>query len=138
MHNMKEFLKTLPDEAIVVGGVSRWLNGYAEEPNKIWIDLVIPRSAVAKILSLGRRVTVKGETSFPYPIVDQILIRTDDYYLDVFVRDGEMPDYNIVSGSKVTTVEEDLDWHMHVSSSIPCETTHKKVEELKAIYNIAT
>lgn len=134
---MKEFLNTLPQEAVIVGGVARWLNGYKEQPESRWIDISIPVSATGSLDSLGSRLEIKEGTSFPLPVKEQYIIRTKDYFLDVFVNDQDL-DYTVVSGSKVITPKADLDWHMFLSSSAQSEIMHDKVVELTSLYNIVT
>ena len=122
--------------AIIIGGVAKWLNGYTETYGKTWIDVSIRSEYSNSLDDLGTRLEINGGTSFPLPIIDQFVIKTDDgYTLDVFIQD-EPIDSHIVSGSNVLTPQGDIDFHLHLSASVPNEYTHQRVLDRKALYNL--
>jgi hypothetical protein len=137
---MKDILKQIYNNtsgsAIIIGGVSKWLNGYTETYDKRWIDVVIPSSSVEQIIPIGMKLEIEGGTSFPLPTIDQFIIKTDSgYILDVFVNDGPFPSH-IVSGSNVITPQGDVDFHMILSASFQTDYLHKKVIDIKKLYNL--
>ena len=129
--------------AIIVGGVSKWLNGYTDTYDKKWIDVTIPSSSIEQIKSLGRYIELPSGTTFPPPTLDQFIVKVvpegvsnrDGWVLDVFVEDVR-PDYTAISGSNVITPQADLDWHIALSGSLPNETTHQKVVDRKELYKL--
>tara|TARA_R110000822_G_scaffold46727_10_gene124359 strand:- start:128 stop:541 length:414 start_codon:yes stop_codon:yes gene_type:complete len=122
--------------AIIVGGVARWLNGYKEKDLSRWIDISILSKYTNEISSLGRRGDIKGDTTWPYPVMEQFVVVTENkYILDVFVVD-EPTEYTFISGSNVITPQSDLQWHTNMSGSIQSEYLHEKVNRLKDTYNL--
>ena len=122
--------------AIIVGGVAKWLNGYTETYDKMWIDVSVESQYSNSLDNLGTRLDLPNGTSFPSPTIDQFIIRMDDgHRLDVFVQD-EPTDFTVISGSNVITPQADLDWHINLSGSSPNEYTHQKVVDRKALYNL--
>lgn len=122
--------------AIIVGGVARWLNGYTTEYLRRWVDISIPSKYIGEIRSLGRDGDIKGDTTWPYPVISQFVVVTEDMYiLDVFVVD-EPTEYRVVSGNKVITPQADLLWHQTMSERIKSQHLIDKVAKLKKVYSL--
>ena len=120
--------ETTSNEAIIIGGYSRWLNGYTEQPSSIWIDISIPQSQVENVKSLGKYL--------PLPQTDeQFVVKADGYVLDVFIQDTSNIDYTIISDLKVLTAQADLDYHMATSASVLNDYMHEKTTEIKELYS---
>lgn len=124
------------NNAIIVGGVAKWLNDYSESYNKTWIDIVIPSEFTSSLDTLGTRLEMSGGTTFPLPTEYQYIIKTDSYILDVFVQDTSNIEFSEISGSKVITPQADLNHHIALSSSIANNYLHNKVQELKELYQL--
>ena len=124
------------NNAIIVGGVAKWLNGYLESYNKTWIDITIPSEFTSSLDTLGTRLEMSEGTTFPFPTEHQYIIKTDSYILDVFVQNTSNIEFSEISGSKVITPQADLDWHLNLSGSIPNEYTHQKVVDRKILYQL--
>jgi hypothetical protein len=122
--------------AIIVGGVAKWLNGYTETYDKMWVDVSIENQYSNSLDNLGTRLNLPNGTSFPPPIIDQFIIAMDNgYRLDVFVKD-ELTDFSIISGSNVQTPQGDINWHTNLHSSIGSDYTLGKLNDLKELYGL--
>ena len=98
----------LNGNVVFVGGISKYIQGYKETFSDI--DISITTEYVDKIKELGIYVPLEYETIFQYPILDQfVVLYNDDYFLDVFVRDG-IPNYVVIDGIKYSTIEDDIWW----------------------------
>lgn len=97
----------LDGNVVFVGGVSKYIQGYKETFNDIDISITI--DYVDKIKELGIYVPLEYTSIFQYPILDQfVVLYNDDYFLDVFVRDG-IPNYIEIDGIKYSTIEDDIE-----------------------------
>ena len=100
--------KSLFNNLVFVGGISKYMQGYKETFKDIDISITI--EYVDKIKELGIYAPIEYETIFQYPIIDQfVVLYNDDYFLDVFVRDG-IPNYVVIDGIKYSTIEDDIWW----------------------------
>lgn len=96
----------LDGNVVFVGGVSKYIQGYKETFNDIDISITI--DYVDKIKELGIYVPLEYTSIFQYPILDQfVVLYNDDYFLDVFVRDG-IPNYIEIDGIKYSTLKDDI------------------------------
>lgn len=121
--------------AIIVGGVSRWLNDYSQEYLRRWVDISIPSKYTNEISSLGRRGDIKGGTTWTHPVKEQFVVVTEDrYILDVFVVD-EPTEYKIISGVNVITPQADLKYHQHMLNTIGSQLLKDKVRKLNSLYS---
>jgi hypothetical protein len=122
--------------AIIVGGVAKWLNGYTETYDKMWIDVSVESQYSNSLDNLGTRLDLPNGTSFPSPTINQFIIRMDDgHRLDVFVQD-DPTDFNVISGSNVITPQGDLDWHINLHSFIGSDYTLGKLNDRKELYGL--
>ena len=116
---------------VFVGGISKFAQGYKETFNDI--DISITTEYVDKIKELGIYVPLEYKTIFQYPILDQfVVLYNDDYFLDVFVRDG-IPNYIEIDGIKYSTIEDDI-WlfkQQNQNEKYIQDKLHNSVELLK-------
>lgn len=141
---LKQINEATSGSAMVVGGVARWLNGDYEAYDKKWIDVCVTPEAVQGIKSLGKVLELPNGTSFPFPTLDQFLIkivpegvdRKEGYVLDVFVEESIENKYSLKAGIKSITAEADLEWHKNLNLSLDNDITKEKLLKLQQLYNI--
>lgn len=120
---------------IVIGGMSKHLNGYRDELPSGMIDITVTSETTSSLEKLGERRNLNGGTSFLDPVKDQFILKTSDYIFDVFVED-ELTDHKIVGSLKVQTPQGAIDWHLNMSSSIQSEHLHNKLQSLRELYGL--
>jgi hypothetical protein len=120
---------------IVIGGMSKYLNGYREELPTGMIDISVTSDTTSSLEMLGERRNLHGGTTFMEPIKDQFILKTDDHIFDVFVQD-EPTDHSIVGSLKVITPQADLNWHLNMSGSVQSDHLHNKIQSLKELYGL--
>jgi hypothetical protein len=120
---------------IVLGGMSKYLNGFRNTQPSGLIDISIKSESTSSIEQLGTRCNILGGTSFSDPVKEQFILVTEDYKFDVFVQDESTPT-NVVGSLNVLTPQGDLNWHLNMSSSIQSEYLHNKVQSLKELYGL--
>lgn len=125
----------LDGNLIVLGGMSKYLNGYRDVMPDGLIDISITSEVSSSIELLGKKLEINGGTSFAPPVKEQFIFKDGEHGFDVFVQDQETP-YTIVGSLKVLTPQGDLDWHLNMSSSIQSEWLHNKVQSLKELYGL--
>ena len=136
---MIEFLQTIntatDGTAVILGGVSKWLNGYQDQPTNRFIDIAVKSEHTGSIDSLGRRLEIAGGTTFPSPVVEQYILKTENYILDVFVS-STLPESNVISGSNILTPQADIEFHTNLHSFIGSDYTLGKLNDRKELYGL--
>jgi len=132
---LKQINDTTSGSAIIVGGVAKWLNGYSEGYDKKWIDICIPIGSVESIKLLGEYLPLSEGTSFPLPIIDQFIMKVDNWIVDCFVINEDI-EHSLIRGVNVITPKGDIDLHQSFYNNKPNEYTKKKIESNKVLYNI--
>ena len=122
-------------QLIVLGGMSKHLNGFRSEEPKGMTDISVTSDVTGSLESMGQRGNIIGGTTFSEPVKDQFVLRTEDYLFDVFVQD-EPTDYTMVGSLKVLTPQSDLDLHLNMSGSLQTELLHNKIQSLKELYGL--
>ena len=136
---MIDFLKTINTvtngSAVILGSVAKWQNGYGTKPTNRFIDIAVTPQQTGSLDTLGARLAINGGTTFPAPVQEQYVIRTDNYLLDVFVV-NELPQSTLISGSNIQTPEADVQYHTHLYDVQPNEITLGKLNERKTLYGL--
>jgi len=136
---MIEFLQTINNStngtAVILGNVAQWLNGYREQPTGKFIDIAITSDQTGSLDSLGTRLEIDGGTTFPQPVIEQYLIKTENYYLDVFVQ-NTLPGSTLISGSNILTPEADIAYHTDLHTTVNNDYTLAKLNSRKELYGL--
>lgn len=135
IERLEHINQNIVGDVIVLGGMSKYLNGYRNEQPSGLIDISVKSESTSSLETLGKRCDIEGGTTFLDPVKDQFVLRTEDYGFDVFVQD-EPTDTTIIGSLQVLTPQGDLNWHMDMSSSIQSEYLHNKVQSLKELYGL--
>ena len=135
MNTILNQLKQIETPLMIVGGVAKYLNGYVETYDKKWIDIAITSESIDAVKQLGTYLPI--ETSFPPELViEQFIVKTDDWILDVFVKDTLIyEEWDLVSGSRVQTPEYDVVWHALLTDVVDNEHCNAKLTERLNLYN---
>jgi len=138
IEQLKEIDQVTSGEVVIVGGYAKWLNGYTDQPSKIWVDIVIPPGQKENIKTLGKYIEYSNSIFPPtsLPTTEQFIVKSNNYILDVFVQDISIVEYTEIQGLKVITPQQDVDYHTQLAESLPNESTQSKLNSLKALYSL--
>lgn len=132
---LQKINKTTNSSAVILGSVAKWQNGYGTEPTNRFIDIAVTPEHTGSLDTLGTRLVIDGGTTFPTPVQEQYIIRTDNYILDVFVV-NELPQSTLISGSNIQTPEADVQFHTSLYDAQPNDYTLGKLNDRKVLYGL--
>jgi len=136
---MLDFLQTINTvtngSTVILGGVAKWQNGYGTEPTSKFIDIAVTPQQTSSLDTLGTRLEIQGGTTFPTPVQEQYVLKTDNYILDVFVV-NELPQSTLISGSNIQTPEADVQFHTSLYDAQPNDYILGKLNERRTLYGL--
>jgi hypothetical protein len=141
--NTKQFIhkvnEHLNGNVIILGGWSKYYNGYLNDYDKHWIDVSITPESIDLISTLGIKLEITGGHSWGDYINDQFTVmcgvKPNRNFLDVFVVD-KLEGYNLIDGLKITTPQASIEWHQKAYDRLGYPWLFEKITKLKTLYNI--
>ena len=138
-----EFIKNvnthLNGNVIILGGWSKYYNGYNSNYDKHWVDISITPDSIDLVSKLGIKLEITGGHSWGNYINDQFTVmcgvKPNRNFLDVFVAD-KLEDYNIIDGLKILTPQGSIDWHQQAYKELGHPWLLDKITKLKTLYGI--
>ena len=138
-----EFIKNVNNHfngnVIILGGWSKYFNGYNPNYNKHWVDISITPDNVNLLSELGVVLEINGGHSWGNQIINQVTVmcgsRQDRKFLDVFI-DDKISEYKIIDGLKILTPEASIKWHEEAYEVIGEDWVKHKIEKLKYLYGM--
>jgi len=141
--NMKDFIQNvnnhLNGNVIILGGWSKFYNGYNSNYGKNWVDVSITPESVDLISKLGVPLEINGAHPWGKRIIKQFIVmcgeRKKRKFLDVFV-DNLNTEYTIIEGLKIQTPKAAINHHQKIYDEIKQDWVLQKIQKLKTLYNI--
>ena len=141
--NTKEFIKNvnnhLNGNVIILGGWSKFYDGYYSSYEKKWVDVAITPESVDLISELGVPLEINGGHSWGKTIVNQFIVmcgeRKKRNFLDVFVTNN-MPEYKTIDGLKIQTPQAGINFHQKVYEDLNEDWVLQKIQKLKTLYSL--
>jgi len=138
-----EFIKNvnnhLNGNVIILGGWSKFYDGYYSNYEKKWVDVAITPESVDLISELGVPLEINGGHSWGKMIVNQFVVmcgvKPNRYFLDVFVS-NKLEGYKEINNLKITTPQANIKWHQEAYDILEYEWLSEKITNLKNLYNI--
>jgi len=138
-----EFIKNvnthLNGNVIILGGWSKYYNGYNSNYDKHWVDISITPDSIDLVSKLGIKLEITGGHSWGNYINDQFTVmcgvKPNRNFLDVFVAD-KLEGYNIIDGLKILTPQASIDWHQQAYEELGHPWLLDKITKLKTLYGI--
>ena len=141
--NMKDFIQNvnnhLNGNVIILGGWSKFYNGYNSNYDKNWVDVSITPESVDLISELGVPLEINGAHPWGKRIMKQFIVmcgeRKKRKFLDVFV-DNLNTEYTIIEGLKIQTPQAAINHHQKIYDEIKQDWVLQKIQKLKTLYGI--
>lgn len=141
--NMKDFIQNvnnhLNGNVIILGGWSKFYNGYNSNYDKNWVDVSITPESVDLISELGVPLEINGAHPWGKRIIKQFIVmcgeRKKRKFLDVFV-DNLNTEYTIIEGLKIQTPQAAINHHQKIYDEIKQDWVLQKIQKLKTLYGI--
>lgn len=136
---IKEVNNHLSGNVIILGGWSKFYNGYNLHYDKNWVDVSITPESVDLISKLGKPLEINGGHVWGKSIINQFIVmcgeRKKRKYLDVFV-DNLNTEYRIIEGLKIQTPQAAINHHQKIYDEIKEDWVLQKIQKLKNLYNL--
>ena len=129
----------LNGNVIILGGWSKYYNGYNSNYDKHWVDISITPDSIDLVSKLGIKLEITGGHSWGNYINNQFTVmcgaKPNRNFLDVFVAD-KLEGYNIINGLKILTPQASIDWHQKAYKELGHPWLLEKITKLKTLYGI--
>jgi len=136
---IKEVNNHLSGNVIILGGWSKFYNGYNLHYDKNWVDVSITPESVDLISKLGKPLEINGGHVWGKNIINQFVVmcgeRKKRKYLDVFVS-NKLKGYKEINNLKILTPQANIKWHQEAYDMLQYEWLSEKISNLKNLYNI--
>ena len=139
----KEFIQEvnshLNGNVIILGGWSKFYDGYYSNYDKNWVDVAITPESVDLISELGKPLEISGGHVWGKTIVNQFMVmcgeRKKRKFLDVFVT-NDIPEYKTIDKLKIQTPQAGINFHQKVYEELNEDWVLQKIQKLKTLYGI--
>ena len=136
---IKEVNNHLSGNVIILGGWSKFYNGYNLHYDKNWVDVSITPESVDLISKLGKPLEINGGHVWGKNIINQFVVmcgeRKKRKYLDVFVSNNTT-EYTIIQGLKIVTPQASINHLEKIYNDIKKDWVLQKIQKLKTLYSL--